>query len=188
MKSKFDVTIFQNGDVDILHASIYYELWKDYETFKNRALTQKEKGTEKGMFLARRYERTAVQSLFTFFVSVVDAWMTQIIQQHPEYTSISHGTMQEKCDAILEYAFLCTYTDTEYDGEKLNAYVKRYERHDIALIEYITYDMLCDIEGKMLTFFTLIEALTELKRFPEPDKSTKDLVNSLGDLARGVSF
>lgn len=187
MKSKFDVTIFHNGDVDILHASIYYELWKDYETFKNRAVRQKEKGTEKGEFLARRYERTAVQSLFTFFVSVVDAWMTQIVIQHPEYSSITRGTVIEKCRAIQEYAFLCTYTDTEYDGEKLEAYVERYEHHDISLIEYISYDILCDVEGKMLTFFTLIEALTELTRFPEPDKTTKDLVNSLGDLARGVT-
>lgn len=187
MKSKIDVTIFGNGDMDILHASIYNELWKDYETFKQRALRQQEKGTEKGDFLARRYERTALQSLYTFFICVVESWMIQIIQQHSEYTSITHGTLREKCDAILEYSFLCTYTDTEYDGERLNEYVKRYEEHDLALIEYITYDTLCDIEGKMLTFFTLVEALTELKRFPEPDKSTRELVNSLGDLARGVT-
>ena len=33
MKAKIDVTIFHNGDMDILHASIYEELWKDYCTF-----------------------------------------------------------------------------------------------------------------------------------------------------------
>lgn len=187
MKSKIDVTIFQNGDMDILHASIYNELWKDYETFKNRALRQQEKGTPKGDFLAKRYERTALQSLYTFFTCVVEAWMGQISMHHREYTSIAHGTLQEKCDAILEYAFLCTYTDTDYDGTKLNEYVRRYEQHDIALMEYVTYDMLSDLEGKMTTFFTLVEALTKLKRFPKPDKSTTELVNAIGDLARGVT-
>jgi len=32
MKAKIDVTIFKNGDMDILQASIYEELWKDYCT------------------------------------------------------------------------------------------------------------------------------------------------------------
>lgn len=187
MKSKIDVTIFGNGDMEILHASIYNELWNDYETFKQRAARQKEKGTTKGEFLAQRYERTALQSLFTFFTCVVENWMGQIIQRQREYESTAFGTLQEKCDAILEYAFLCTYTDTEYDGTVLTEYVRRYERHDLSLIEYITYDTLCDIEGKMVSFFTLVEALTELKRFPALDKSTRDLVNSLGDMARGAT-
>ena len=54
MKAKIDVTIFHNGDMDILHASIYEELWKDYCTFKKRAAMQQDKGTKKGTFLAGR--------------------------------------------------------------------------------------------------------------------------------------
>ena len=37
MKAKINVTVFQNGDVDILQASVYEELWKDYKAFKGRA-------------------------------------------------------------------------------------------------------------------------------------------------------
>lgn len=66
MKAKIDVTIFKNGDMDILQASIYEELWKDYCTFKQRAVMQQEKETKKGIFLSRRYYRAALLSLFTF--------------------------------------------------------------------------------------------------------------------------
>lgn len=46
MKAKIDVTIFKNGDMDILQASIYEELWKDYCTFKQRAFHAARKGNE----------------------------------------------------------------------------------------------------------------------------------------------
>lgn len=188
MKSKLDVTIFHNGDVDVLHGSIYQELWKDYETFKKRALWLQEKGTVKGDFLARRYERAALQSLYVFFAGVVDMWVMQIVQHHPEYTGITNGIMQEKIDCIREYVVRCAHREIAYDREKLSLYISRYEHHDLSFIEYVTYDVLCDVEEKINAFLDGVENVTELKRFPEPDTSTTELVNSLGELVRNVSL
>lgn len=86
MKAKIDVTIFKNGDMDILQASIYEELWKDYCTFKQRAVMQQEKETKKGIFLSRRYYRAALLSLFTFFEGVINNWIKTIIQDRPEFS------------------------------------------------------------------------------------------------------
>ena len=88
MKAKIDVTIFHNGDMDILHASIYEELWKDYCTFKKRAAMQQEKGTKKGTFLARRYYRAALLSLFAFFEGVLNNWIKTIIQERQEFAGV----------------------------------------------------------------------------------------------------
>ena len=110
MKAKIDVTIFKNGDMDILQASIYEELWKDYCTFKQRAVMQQEKETKKGIFLSRRYYRAALLSLFTFFEGVINNWIKTIIQDRPEFSSTAEQQTLKKCDAVIEYCFFCSYT------------------------------------------------------------------------------
>ena len=99
MKAKIDVTIFKNGDMDILQASIYEELWKDYCTFKQRAVMQQEKETKKGIFLSRRYYRAALLSLFTFFEGVINNWIKTIIQDRPEFSGTAEQQTLKKCDA-----------------------------------------------------------------------------------------
>ena len=107
MKAKIDVTIFKNGDMDILQASIYEELWKDYCTFKQRAVMQQEKETKKGIFLSRRYYRAALLSLFTFFEGVINNWIKTIIQDRPEFSGTAEQQTLKKCDAVIEYCFFC---------------------------------------------------------------------------------
>lgn len=186
MKATFDVTIFHNGDIDILHASVYQELWKDYETFKQRSVRQREKNTAKGNFLARRYERAALQALFAFFISVVDMWMMQIARHHKEYEESLGSALWEKCAAVQAYAAACSRMEICYDSEDLQVYLQRYENHDLSLLEYVTYDMLCSIEEKMDIFLVLIEGGTGMKRFPEPDPSTEALVHSLAEAGKNT--
>lgn len=109
MKAKIDVTIFHNGDMDILHASIYEELWKDYCTFKKRAAMQQDKGTKKGTFLARRYYRAALLSLFAFFEGVLNSWVKTVIQERQEFAGVERQDTLKKCDAMVEYCFFCSY-------------------------------------------------------------------------------
>lgn len=184
MKAKIDVTIFKNGDMDILQASIYEELWKDYCTFKKRAVMQQEKETKKGIFLARRYYRAALLSLFTFFEGVINNWVKTIIQARPEFAGTGDQAVLKKCDAVIEYCFFCSYTKHTGTFTSLYGYINRYEQHDLALIEHIDGQTLEAIEMAMEEYFCYVEALTSLKRFPKPNQSTTGLVGRIGGLVK----
>lgn len=184
MKAKIDVTIFHNGDMDILHASIYEELWKDYCTFKKRAAMQQEKGTKKGTFLARRYYRAALLSLFAFFEGVLNNWIKTIIQERQEFAGVERQDTLKKCDAMVEYCFFCSYTKRPGTFCSLYGYIDRYEQHDLALIEHIDGQTLGRIETAMEEFFCYVEAMTALRRFPKPNESTTGLVSRLGGMVK----
>ena len=67
VKTKFGVTIFSNGDMDILKESLPEDLWRDYQFFCKKADSHRHKQSPKASLLVRRYERTAIITLFTFF-------------------------------------------------------------------------------------------------------------------------
>lgn len=184
MKAKIDVTIFKNGDMDILHASIYEELWKDYETFQKRAALQEAKKTKKGRFLARRYYRAALLSLFAFFEGVLNNWVRVIISERSEYDGTQRKGTLQKCDAVVEYCFFCSYTKRPGTFVSLYGYINRYEQHDLSLIEHIDGKTLSAIELSMDEFFCYVEAMTKLRRFPKPNKSTTGLVDRLGGMVK----
>lgn len=186
MKAKIDVTIFKNGDMDMLHASIYEELWKDYQALYRRAQFHSEKGTAKGLYLAKRYERAALLSLFAFFEGVVDNWMSQLIRTYPdEYGQTDMDGIIPKCDAILGYCFFCTYTKEQHDVTSLYDMIKRFEGHDVALLEHVDSQVLSKAEALMNAYFSYVEAITPLRRFPVPDESTVGLMDRLGNLVKG---
>ncbi|MCH4167514.1 MAG: hypothetical protein LKF74_00815 [Megasphaera sp.] len=184
MKSKIDVTIFHNGDLHILRASIYEELWKDYSTFRRRASMQASKGTEKGTFLARRYERAALLSLYAFFEGVVDTWLGSISRDNAAYEGLETVDLEEKCRHILRYCFLQTYTKADLDFSRLWEFLKRYEQHDLSLLEHIDMTVLTDMEQDVDMYFHFVESMTTLKRFPPADASTDHIVDSLGGMVK----
>ena len=165
MKAKIDVTIFHNGDMDILHASIYEELWKDYCTFKKRAAM-------------------ALLSLFAFFEGVLNNWIKTIIQERQEFAGVERQDTLKKCDAMVEYCFFCSYTKRPGTFCSLYGYINRYEQHDLALIEHIDGQTLGRIETAMEEFFCYVEAMTALRRFPKPNESTTGLVSRLGGMVK----
>lgn len=185
MKSKIDVTIFKNGDIDMLHASIYEELWKDYCALKKRARMHEEKNTAKGAYLCRRYQRAALLSLFAFFEGVLDNWLHRLQQDYQEYQHVSMANLKEKCDAVLGYCFFCTYTKRTQDFTELYEIIGRFEQHDVSLIEHINRDMLMKTETAMDVYLCYVEAMTTLQRFPKPDKSTTGLMDKLGGMVKG---
>lgn len=75
MKSKIGITVFSNGDMDILQASLWEDLWNDYVFYRKKSHHQSEKGTKKGEFLARRYERAACLTLYEWFDAIVSRWI-----------------------------------------------------------------------------------------------------------------
>lgn len=184
MKAKFNITIFHNGDMDILHRSIYEELWKDYCCFKKRVVHLDDKGTQKSHYLARRYERAALLSLFAFFEGVVDYWMGAIGRENADYAGLEQADLSEKCRQILRYCFLQSYTKAQYDFATLYGYIDRFERHDLALLEYVDSEALDAMEGEMETYFCFVETMTGLQRFPQPDASTDNLVQSIGTIVK----
>lgn len=184
MKSKIDVTIFHNGDLHILRASIYEELWKDYSTFCQRASMQADKGTAKGNFLARRYERAALLSLYAFFEGVVDAWLGCISRDNAAYEGLESVDLEEKCCHILRYCFSQTNTKAELDFSRLWNFIKRYEQHDLSLLEHIDRTILTDIEQDIDMYFHFVESMTCLQRFPPADASTNHIVDSLGGMVK----
>jgi hypothetical protein len=171
--------------MDILRASVYEELWKDYSTFKRRASVQTDKGTEKGRFLARRYERAALLSLYAFFEGVVDNWMDKISQDQVEYQGLEQVSLEEKCRHILRYCFFQTYTRASLDFSRLWEFVQRYERHDLLLLEYVDHTVLTDLEQDIDAYFHFVESMTDLKRFPPADRSTNHIIDSLGGMVKG---
>lgn len=184
MKSKIDVTIFHNGDIDMLRASIYEELWKDYRNFKRRASVQHEKGTKKSHFLAQRYERAAVLSLYAFFEGVIDNWLGIISKSNAEYEGLEGVGLEEKCRHILRYCFFQTYTKADLDFSRLWDLIDRYEQHDLSLLEHADVNLLTDIEQEVETYFHFVESMTALKRFPPVDRSTDHIMDSLGGMVK----
>lgn len=184
MKSKIGVTIFSNGDMDILQGSIYEELWNDYCTFKKRAIRQKEKDTPKGNFLARRYERAALLALYAFFRGVLDNWIMQIIRRNNLYTEMQHADLSKKCSAVLEYCFFCSYEKKEKDISRLKIFINRYEQSDLALLEHADYQVLMEMEQQIDEYLCFVEHATSLKRFPLPEQSTSGLVHQLGKIMK----
>lgn len=74
LKTKFGVTIFSNGDMNIVKESLQEDLWRDYQFFCKKADSHRHKQSPKANLLVCRYERTAVITLFTFFSAVLDSW------------------------------------------------------------------------------------------------------------------
>lgn len=187
MKAKIDVTIFKNGDIDMLHASIYEELWKDYCSLKKRARMHEERNTKKGNYLCRRYQRVALLALFAFFEGVLDNWIHRLQQEYQEYQEYQHvgmTSLKEKCDAVLGYCFFCTYTKRTQNFTELYDIIHRFEQHDVSLIEHINRDTLLKAETMIDAYLCYVEAMTTLRRFPKPDKSTTGLMNKLGGLVK----
>ena len=93
---------------------------------------QQEKGTKKGTFLARRYYRAALLSLFAFFEGVLNNWIKTIIQERQEFAGVERQDTLKKCDAMVEYCFFCSYTKRPGTFCSLYGYINRYEQHDLA--------------------------------------------------------
>lgn len=106
---------------------------------------------------------------------------------HPGPTGIfrySGAADAEKCDAVIEYCFFCSYTKHTGTFTSLYGYINRYEQHDLALIEHIDGQTLDAIETAMDEYFCYVEALTGLKRLPKPNQSTTGLVGRIGGLVK----
>ncbi|WP_301859413.1 hypothetical protein [uncultured Megasphaera sp.] len=182
MKSTFNVTVFKNGDMDILRISVYEELWKDYRAFKKRAALQREKGTVKGDFLARRYERSALLSLYAFFEGVVCRWFQQICRDDPSQPQPED--LAEQCRVILAYSQARGHGGPVCSLARLETHISRYEQPDVAVLEYVDSRTLQSIEDSMNEFLSCVEGATGMTRFPQPEKSTADLVDSLGGIVK----
>ncbi len=184
MKAKIGVTVFQNGDMDILQASIYEEVWNDYQALRRRAGKMRAKGTEKGVFLSRRYERSALLCLYAFFEGVVDSWTKQLICRGNMAEEAENDPVCVKCRLLADAAYGNAYAGRRKDFSHLEACISRYEQHDLAFLEYVDAETLEDVEVHMNEYLTVIEKLTGLCRFPEPAPSTEELMNSLGGMVK----
>ena len=145
---------------------------------------QQDKGTKNGTFLARRYYRAALLSLFAFFEGVLNSWVKTVIQERQEFAGVERQDTLKKCDAMVEYCFFCSYTKRPGTFCSLYGYINRYEQHDLALIEHIDGQTLGQIETAMEEFFCYVEAMTALRRFPKPNESTTGLVSRLGGMVK----
>lgn len=179
MKAKINVTVFQNGDVDILQASVYEELWKDYRAFKSRALRYHEKGSAKGEFLARRYERAALLSLFAFFEGVVDRWLKEAAMTAEE-NKAAPACLTDKCRALTRTVTMPPFGGSACNTERLLTFTGRYEQSDVALLEHVDGAVLQDIEDEIDAYLSCIERLTGFARFPGLSAGTAALMETIG--------
>lgn len=177
MKSRLDVTIFGNGDMHVWKQCIYAELWQDYLSMRHRAEEYWKKGTKKGDFLARRYERAAFLSLQNFFACVLERWMVQI-----EAVQVSRGSLWEQCRVLLDRT--CSpQTVAAYDFSCLHGQLEAAE-HTSAVLEQLDWEQLAAMEKAMDDFLSLIEQNTSLRRFPKVNHSSSSVVERLGSLFR----
>ena len=179
MKAKINVTVFQNGDVDILQVSVYEELWKDYKAFKGRALRHHEKGSAKGEFFAKRYERAALLTLFTFLEGVVDRWLKD--------AALAVGTeiaetaaLSDKCRLLKQIACLPPFQGISYDAVRFLTFTERYEQTDLALLEHIDGSLLQTIEDEIDEYLAFIERATGFSRFPRLNAGTAAIMENIG--------
>lgn len=170
VKTKFGVTIFSNGDMDILKESLQEDLWRDYQFFCKKADSHRHKQSPKASLLVRRYERTAIITLFTFFSTVLDSW--RIRQGAASGVSLSTA-----CQDLLEDCR--KWSGKEEDFAHLLAIVNRYEENRQAVLENISEGTRCDIEKSMCAFLDYMEGQTDLRRFPEAASGTEGLMKHL---------
>lgn len=179
MKAKINVTVFQNGDVDILQASVYEELWKDYKAFKGRARRHHEKDSAKGEFFARRYERAALLTLFAFLEGVVDRWLKEAAAA-ADTEPVGLPTLSDKCRHLTQLACLPPFRGITYDAARLLTFTGRYEQADLALLEHIDGSLLQAIEDEADEYMTFIERATGFTRFPHLNAGTAAIMETIG--------
>lgn len=169
MKSKIGITVFSNGDIDVLQASLWEELWNDYTFYRKKAHHQYEKNTKKGAFLARRYERAACLTLYEWFEAIVSRWIGETSGQN----ALEGAPLLLKCQRLL------MLTPKEEDFSHLFGLINRADAKRTALVETINEDRLDDMEASFCHYISYIEASTTLTRFPEQGKNSKGLLDSL---------
>ncbi|AXL22288.1 hypothetical protein [Megasphaera stantonii] len=179
MKAKINVTVFQNGDVDILQASVYEELWKDYKAFKERARRHHEKDSAKGDFFARRYERAALLTLFTFLEGVVDRWLKEAAAAAGA-EPVGLPKLSDKCRYLTQLACLPPFRGITYDAARLLTFTGRYEQADLALLEHVDGSLLQTIEDAVDEYMTFIERVTGFTRFPHLNAGTAAIMETIG--------
>ena len=179
MKAKIGVTVFQNGDVDILKASVYEELWKDYRAFKGRAARYHEKNSAKGEFLARRYERAALLALFAFFEGVVDRWIKEV-ERETHIPMSMPDVLTDKCRLLSRRVCLPPFCGITCDMDRLLPFIERYEQPDVSMMEHVDGDILQDIEAAVDEYLSFIERSTGFSRFPALSASTEALMETIG--------
>jgi len=171
LKTKFGVTIFSNGDMNIVKESLQENLWRDYQFFCKKADSHRHKQGPKANLLVCRYERTAVITLFTFFSAVLDSWRIR------QGTAGSVVSLTAACQAFLEDCR--KWSGKQADFSHLLAILGRYDQNRQALLETVSEESRCDIEKSMCAFLDFMEGQTDLRRFPEAASGTEGLMNHL---------
>ena len=169
MKSKIGITVFSNGDMDILQASLWEDLWNDYVFYRKKSHHQSEKGTKKGEFLARRYERAACLTLYEWFDAIVSRWIWETSGHH----ALEGAPLLLKCQRLL------MLTKKEEEFSHLFGFLQRVDVNRQVLLETINDDRLDDMEASFCHYISYIETSTTLTRFPEQGKNSKGLLASL---------
>lgn len=169
MKAKVGITIFSNGNMDILKGSLQEDLWQDYCFYYKKAEAHRKKNSKKSLFLMKRYERAACLALFEFFTCVLSAWLSCPGQK----TGIDFRTA---CRMILRQHDL---DDEAADFSHLYNLLERYERSRQALLENLSNQALLDMQESIENYLDYVEAFTELHRFPGTADGTEGVMKQL---------
>ncbi|ERT61877.1 hypothetical protein [Megasphaera vaginalis (ex Srinivasan et al. 2021)] len=176
MKSKIDITVFDNGEAAIMKASLTGELWADYQAFARLAAKRREKNRFHAEKAARRYERVASLSLFAFYETVLHRWLPHFAEQ-VDVQAFIDKPLAEKSRIVLLQVFPDAGKDQEF--AHLWAILERYDLHNGAWLDALTGETLLDIAQSMDAFLSCIEQKSGLQRFPACEASTDTLVSKL---------
>lgn len=182
------VTIDHQGRTAIESISLLEDFWHDYTYFKSRASAFRETGTPTDHFLAKRYRRAALLTLFCYFEGVINHWLKEILPP-ADWSRVnkSREPLHKKLERIQEFlASTVVSTPDLRDAKELRNDLAHFKPGlDGKVYDKVSHEMVEETESCLTQWLRTAGEQLDLRCHPDSRQESERLLNALGTPVAG---